>query len=101
MYAEGHRSQSYQDQTQNMRERAWNDSVSQRSQRQSLLRCANCDIDILWPPVVVQGKTYCCIGCAAGGPCNCDYSEYSSVSISGVIYYGTDVPKNEDEAGRS
>jgi hypothetical protein len=50
--------------------------------------CANCDIDILWPPTVMQGKTYCCTGCAAGGPCNCDYSQYRSVNISGVIHYG-------------
>jgi len=57
------------------------------SQAQTV-RCANCDIDILWPPTVVQGKTYCCTGCAAGGPCNCDYSQYRSVTISGVIHYG-------------
>ncbi len=50
-------------------------------------KCANCDIDILWPPTVAQGKTYCCTGCAAGGPCSCDYSLYRSTSISGVIYY--------------
>jgi hypothetical protein len=54
------------------------------------LRCANCDIEILWPPTVVQGKTYCCTGCAAGGPCSCDYSLYRSVNISGVIYYRSD-----------
>lgn len=53
-------------------------------------RCANCDIDILWSPNVVQGKTYCCSGCAAGGPCCCDYSQYKSVNISGVIHYGPD-----------
>jgi hypothetical protein len=53
-------------------------------------RCANCDIEILWPPTVVQGKTYCCTGCAAGGPCNCDYSQYHSVNIAGVIHYGMD-----------
>jgi hypothetical protein len=58
-----------------------------RSQAQTL-RCANCDIEFLWPPTVVQGKTYCCTGCAAGGPCNCDYSQYRSVTISGVIHYG-------------
>src|SRR5260221_430888 len=45
------------------------------------------DIDILWPPTVAQGKTFCCTGCAAGGPCNCDYSQYHSVNISGVIHY--------------
>ncbi len=60
------------------------------SQGQGPIRCANCDIEILWPPVVVQGKTYCCTGCAAGGPCNCDYSEYRSVTIAGVIHYGVD-----------
>jgi len=54
---------------------------------QQAIRCANCDIDILWAPTIVQGKTYCCTGCAAGGPCNCDYSQYRSVNISGVIHY--------------
>jgi hypothetical protein len=63
------------------------DKSFDRSQAQAA-RCANCDIDILWPPTVVQGKTYCCTGCAAGGPCNCDYSQYRSVTISGVIHYG-------------
>ncbi len=52
-----------------------------------VVRCANCDIEILWPPTIVQGKTFCCTGCAAGGPCNCDYSLYRSVNISGVIHY--------------
>lgn len=59
-------------------------------QTQKKLRCANCDIEILWPPVVVQGVTYCCAGCAAGGPCSCDYSQYRSVNIAGVIHYGVD-----------
>ena len=54
---------------------------------QSPLRCATCDIEILWPPIVAQGKAYCCTGCAAGGPCSCDYSQYRSVKISGVIHY--------------
>jgi chaperonin GroES len=31
----------------------------------------------------VQGKIYCCTGCAAGGPCCCDYSQYKSIAISG------------------
>ncbi|TMC20901.1 MAG: hypothetical protein E6J34_11195 [Chloroflexi bacterium] len=51
------------------------------------LRCANCEIEILWPPTVVQDITYCCTGCAAGGPCSCDYSQYRSVNIAGVIHY--------------
>ncbi len=54
------------------------------------VRCANCDIEILWPAIVVQNVPYCCTGCAAGGPCNCDYSLYRSVNISGVIHYGVE-----------
>jgi hypothetical protein len=50
-------------------------------------RCANCDIEILWPPIYRQGVAYCCTGCAAGGPCNCDYSQYHAVNIAGVIHY--------------
>ncbi len=60
--------------------------INHKAQRQ-VVRCANCDIEILWPPTIVQGKTFCCTGCAAGGPCNCDYSLYRSVNISGVIHY--------------
>ncbi|HHH42201.1 MAG TPA: hypothetical protein ENK56_09400 [Chloroflexi bacterium] len=37
-------------------------------------RCANCGIPIRWEPTLVQGRTYCCPGCAQGGPCSCDYS---------------------------
>lgn len=79
MYVEDYHSQAAQQKASYM---------SQHSQQQMPLRCANCDIDILWPVTVVQGKTYCCLGCAAGGPCTCDYSEYSSVHVSGIIYYG-------------
>jgi hypothetical protein len=57
-----------------------------RVQKQPL-RCANCDIDILWQPTVAQGKTFCCTGCAAGGPCSCDYSLYRSTNIAGTIHY--------------
>src|SRR6266567_8367793 len=56
------------------------------------VRCANCDIDFLWQPTVVQGKSYCCTGCAAGGPCTCDYSQYRSTTIKGVIHYGSGSP---------
>ncbi len=52
-----------------------------------VVRCANCDIEIRWPPTVVQGKPFCCSGCAAGGPCTCDYSLHHSVTIAGVIHY--------------
>src|SRR5579883_2029851 len=86
MYVESNRSQS---------------ARSEKSQHSSLereqIRCANCDIDILWPPTMAQGKTYCCAGFAAGGPCSCDYSLYSSVTIAGVIHYGPGT-RNDAEA---
>jgi chaperonin GroES len=51
-------------------------------------RCANCDIEFSWPATIRGGKIYCCSGCAAGGPCCCDYSQYNAVNVSGVILYG-------------
>ncbi|MFN8678898.1 MAG: hypothetical protein U0Z70_21140 [Thermomicrobiales bacterium] len=38
-----------------------------------LPRCANCGVEIPWRPAVHRGKTYCCGGCAQGGPCYCSY----------------------------
>lgn len=37
------------------------------------LRCHNCGIIIRWQPTIIEGKAYCCMGCAQGGPCECDY----------------------------
>jgi len=28
---------------------------------------------IRWQPTIIGDKTYCCLGCAQGGPCECDY----------------------------
>ncbi|MBO0778406.1 MAG: hypothetical protein J2P37_06210 [Ktedonobacteraceae bacterium] len=70
---------------------------------QQMRRCACCEIEFPWPPVVVGEAIYCCTGCAAGGPCNCDYSQYRSVNISGVIHYGSgrangsDAPQEKPE----
>ncbi len=66
-------------------------------QPEQRVRCANCDIEILWPAVVVQNTSYCCTGCAAGGPCTCDYSLYRSVNISGVIHYGTEYGREQEQ----
>jgi hypothetical protein len=39
-------------------------------------RCANCDVEIAWTPVIgSDGQAYCCAGCAEGGPCACLYHE--------------------------
>jgi hypothetical protein len=36
-------------------------------------RCASCDIELDKLPLIVRGFTYCCRGCAEGGPCVCSY----------------------------
>jgi hypothetical protein len=38
-----------------------------------LPHCANCGVEIPWRPAFHRGKTYCCGGCAQGGPCYCSY----------------------------
>jgi hypothetical protein len=35
--------------------------------------CATCGIVIRWQATIVDGRAYCCLGCAQGGPCKCDY----------------------------
>lgn len=35
--------------------------------------CETCGIEIRWQPTIIGDKTYCCVGCARGGPCECDY----------------------------
>ena len=35
--------------------------------------CTTCGIANRWQPTIVEGKPYCCLGCAEGGPCACDY----------------------------
>lgn len=35
--------------------------------------CANCGIEVTEERTVVDGITYCCRGCASGGPCYCSY----------------------------
>ncbi len=40
-------------------------------------RCENCEIEIRWRPTVVDDHMFCCLGCAEGGPCTCDYSALS------------------------
>jgi hypothetical protein len=37
------------------------------------LKCANCGIVIRWQPTIIEARVYCCLGCARGGPCICDY----------------------------
>ncbi len=57
----------------------------QRAEQATVLRCANCDIEIFWSPTIVQGKVFCCTGCAAGGPCSCDYSQHEYLQAKGFL----------------
>jgi hypothetical protein len=41
--------------------------------------CQSCGIVIRWQPTIVEDRTYCCIGCAQGGPCVCDYDNLPRV----------------------
>ena len=41
--------------------------------RSGAVRCANCGVEIPWRPAVHHGRSYCCGGCAQGGPCYCSY----------------------------
>jgi len=57
------------------------------------MKCANCGIEIRWQPTIVDGKTYCCIGCSQGGPCTCDYEHLPQEEID-LIH----TPNNGEEA---
>jgi hypothetical protein len=35
--------------------------------------CASCDGRLVDRPVYRMDETYCCLGCAEGGPCICSY----------------------------
>jgi hypothetical protein len=58
--------------------------------------CANCGIVIGWQPTIVDGREYCCLGCAEGGPCNCDYDNLPRPDEAGAVVlhreYGARAP---------
>lgn len=35
--------------------------------------CATCEIEIVGQATVRGGRSFCCAGCAIGGPCICSY----------------------------
>ena len=37
------------------------------------MKCKTCGIPVRWKPTIVGSELYCCMGCAYGGPCVCDY----------------------------
>ncbi|MEO5965279.1 MAG: hypothetical protein ABIR11_07420 [Candidatus Limnocylindrales bacterium] len=48
--------------------------------------CASCDLWITDRPVYRMDETYCCVGCAHGGPCICTYEQ--DVADDGVDHLG-------------
>lgn len=40
-----------------------------------MIKCDSCDIELPGSHLVVQGKPFCCSGCADGGPCVCSYEK--------------------------
>jgi hypothetical protein len=48
--------------------------------------CASCEDLIAGKPVYRMDETYCCIGCAQGGPCMCTYE--SDMADDGVDRLG-------------
>jgi hypothetical protein len=56
--------------------------------------CANCGIEFNWQPTIVDGVTYCCIGCSQGGPCTCDYSCLPQPDDHAVL---ASVPQDDNE----
>jgi hypothetical protein len=42
-------------------------------------RCFSCDIELSGEPLMAAGRTYCCSGCAGGGPCSCTYEVRSVI----------------------
>ncbi|NJD28997.1 MAG: hypothetical protein FIA92_11945 [Chloroflexi bacterium] len=48
--------------------------------------CASCEAFISGRPVYRMDEAYCCIGCAAGGPCICTYE--ADMADDGVDHLG-------------
>jgi hypothetical protein len=48
--------------------------------------CASCDGLITGRPVYHMDETYCCLGCAEGGPCICSYE--ADLASDGVDHLG-------------
>ena len=62
------------------------------------LVCENCGIIIVWQPTIVEGKSYCCPGCAHGGPCNCDYDNLPLSGETQPIVLQKDLAQPSDES---
>ena len=46
--------------------------------------CATCELEIVGPATVRGGRSFCCAGCAVGGPCICSYESADSHPVDVV-----------------
>jgi hypothetical protein len=59
--------------------------------------CASCDALLIDRPVYRMDETYCCLGCAHGGPCFCTYEQ--DLADDGVDHLGLPFPMEPVGAG--
>lgn len=55
--------------------------------------CASCEGAITGRPVYRRDEAYCCLGCADGGPCICNYE--ADLADDGVDHLGLIFPAGE------
>lgn len=70
---------------------------AKESKERALIRCATCGIAIKWRPTIIKKELFCCVGCACGGPCTCDYEHLPAIDHQAVMI----VSKNMREETRS
>lgn len=61
--------------------------------------CASCEAILTGPPVYRMDETYCCVGCAQGGPCVCTYE--ADLADDGVDHLGLLFPIAEPVAAEA
>jgi hypothetical protein len=60
--------------------------------------CANCGIVIRWQPTIVDDRLFCCLGCAEGGPCECDYDNLPEPGQTKAMVLQKDLQIRADES---
>jgi hypothetical protein len=61
--------------------------------------CKTCGIVIRWQPTFVEGKAYCCPGCAGGGPCECDYDNLPEPGVTNPLMIHAADPRDDLGSG--
>ena len=61
--------------------------------------CTTCGIVIRWQPTIVERKAYCCLGCANGGACECDYDNLPQHGATNPLVVQTPDPRENRARG--